>query len=77
MKVVVGREAIKKRWTQPEGVTTVHHEIMPPEINFFGNYAYILLTTTVAQRKKMEVKLIGKASMSLFGKKLMMPGRCI
>lgn len=40
MKVVEGGRLSKNAGHSPKGVTTVHHEIMPTEINFFDNYAY-------------------------------------
>lgn len=38
--IITGREAIKKRWTLPEGITILHHQINPEEIQLIGDYAY-------------------------------------
>ena len=38
--IIEGLEAIKKRWELPEGMTILHHELLPSEINILGNYAY-------------------------------------
>ena len=37
---VFGREAIKKRWTQPKGVKLLVHRVTPSEINVIDDYAY-------------------------------------
>lgn len=38
--IIEGREAIKKRWTLPEGVDILHHKINPSEIKIIAEYAY-------------------------------------
>ena len=38
--IISGREAIKERWMQWTGSKTLHHEIQPKEIKFFGDYAH-------------------------------------
>ncbi|MBT8288078.1 MAG: DUF4440 domain-containing protein [Bacteroidia bacterium] len=38
--IIEGRDAIKKRWTLPEGTRILHHELQPEEINILGNYAF-------------------------------------
>lgn len=38
--IIEGREAIQRRWTLPEGVNVLHHEINPAEIKIVGDYAY-------------------------------------
>lgn len=38
--IIVGREAIKKRWTLPEGVKIPFHKISPVEIQVIGDIAH-------------------------------------
>ena len=38
--IISGREAIRKRWTLPEGVQILEHTVTPSEINIINNYAY-------------------------------------
>lgn len=38
--IISGREAIKQRWMLGAGVKILHHEIIPQEIKFFGDYAH-------------------------------------
>ncbi|WP_165395237.1 YybH family protein [Flagellimonas allohymeniacidonis] len=38
--IISGREAIKKWWIQGSGSKVLHHEIVPEEIKFFGDYAH-------------------------------------
>jgi ketosteroid isomerase-like protein len=38
--IISGREAIKKKWTLPEGVRVLDHNITPSEIKVVGNLAY-------------------------------------
>ena len=38
--IIKGREAIKKRWTLPEGVKVPYHKITPTEIKIIDDYAY-------------------------------------
>lgn len=38
--IIVGHEAIKKRWTLPKGVTIQSHKVSPKEIKIIDNYAY-------------------------------------
>ncbi len=38
--IIAGREAIKKRWIQPEGVKILLHKVTPTEIKINGKYAY-------------------------------------
>ncbi len=39
-KIIEGTEAIKKRWQLAEGYKVLHHQIIPNEIKFIGDYAY-------------------------------------
>lgn len=38
--IVVGHNAIKKRWILPKGSSIQYHEISPKEIKIIDNYAY-------------------------------------
>lgn len=38
--IIEGAEALATYWKLPDGVTIVHHELHPREINVIGNYAY-------------------------------------
>ncbi len=38
--IISGREAIKKRWTLPPGVSVSYHKATPTEIKIEGKYAY-------------------------------------
>ncbi|NAY92984.1 DUF4440 domain-containing protein [Muricauda sp. JGD-17] len=38
--IISSREAIKAKWMQGAGAKILHHEILPQEIKFFGNYAH-------------------------------------
>ncbi len=38
--IISGRQAIKERWMQGASAKTLHHEIQPEEIKFFGDYAH-------------------------------------
>ncbi|RIV72073.1 YybH family protein [Flagellimonas aequoris] len=38
--IISGREAIKERWMLGAGTKILHHELLPLEIKFFGNYAH-------------------------------------
>lgn len=38
--IIEGREALAKYWELPKGITVLHHELKPSEINILGNYAY-------------------------------------
>ncbi|MCB0375165.1 MAG: DUF4440 domain-containing protein [Sinomicrobium sp.] len=38
--IITGREAIKNRWTLPEGVTVLQHRTRSVELKFIGDYAY-------------------------------------
>ena len=38
--IIEGIPAIEKRWTLPEGVTTLLHKATPEEIRITGDYAY-------------------------------------
>ncbi len=38
--IISGREAIKKRWTLPEGVSIKYHKVTPSEIKIIGDFAY-------------------------------------
>lgn len=38
--IIKGREAIKKRWTLPEGVSVPYHNIIPTEISIKDDWAY-------------------------------------
>lgn len=38
--IIEGKEAIKKRWVLPDGVSVPHHKISPVEIKVIGDYAY-------------------------------------
>jgi hypothetical protein len=38
--IIEGREAIKKRWTLPEGVQTIYNKIIPVEITIQNKHAY-------------------------------------
>ncbi|MEP5612978.1 MAG: nuclear transport factor 2 family protein [Cyclobacteriaceae bacterium] len=38
--IIQGRQAIKKRWTLPEGVVILNHKVTPIEIKVVGEYAY-------------------------------------
>lgn len=40
--IITGREAIKQRWTLPNGVKIPYHKITPIEIKIVGKYAYDL-----------------------------------
>lgn len=39
-KVLEGKEALKKYWTIPEDIKTIHHKITPSEITIKGKTAY-------------------------------------
>ncbi|MBQ0736489.1 YybH family protein [Aquimarina celericrescens] len=39
-KIIEGKTAIVEYWTLPEGVRTVHHKIMPDEIQIVEDTAY-------------------------------------
>ena len=39
-EIISGQEAIQKKWTPPEGITIVHHDIMPEEIVIKEDIAY-------------------------------------
>lgn len=39
-EIITGKEAIKKRWTLPEGVQTSYHKITPVEIVILDKTAY-------------------------------------
>lgn len=38
--IIVGYEAIKKRWTLPKGASIQSHKVSPKEIKIIDNYAY-------------------------------------
>jgi len=38
--IIVGREAIKKRWILPKGVKVLAHKVTPEEIKIIDDYAY-------------------------------------
>lgn len=38
--IIAGREAIKKRWILPEGVSVIRHVATPDEIKILGDHAY-------------------------------------
>jgi ketosteroid isomerase-like protein len=38
--IISGHDAIKKRWTLPDGVTILHHKSIPEEIEVMGSTAY-------------------------------------
>ncbi|WP_083157930.1 YybH family protein [Allomuricauda sp. CP2A] len=38
--IIAGREAIKQRWMLGAGTKILHHEIIPLEITFLGDYAH-------------------------------------
>lgn len=38
--IIAGKEAIKKRWTLPEGIKVTKHSATPTEIKVNGDYAY-------------------------------------
>ncbi len=38
--IIAGHEAIKKKWTLPEGVKILRHKVTPEEIRIVDNYAY-------------------------------------
>lgn len=38
--IMEGHADLKKYWKLPEGVTILHHELNPSEINVLGDYAY-------------------------------------
>jgi len=38
--IIVGHEAIKRRWTLPKGVKITSHEVTPKEIKIIEDYAY-------------------------------------
>ena len=38
--IIVGHEAIKKRWTLPKGVKIISHKVTPKEIKIIEDYAY-------------------------------------
>ncbi|HBK70136.1 MAG TPA: DUF4440 domain-containing protein [Flavobacteriaceae bacterium] len=38
--IIVGHEAIKKRWTLPKGTKIVSHKVTPKEIKVIEDYAY-------------------------------------
>lgn len=38
--IIEGREAIKARWTLPEGARILKHEVNPESISIIGNYAH-------------------------------------
>jgi ketosteroid isomerase-like protein len=38
--IITGREAIKKRWTLPEGLTIKYHKVTPSEIKIIDDFAY-------------------------------------
>lgn len=39
-KILTGKDAILAYWKLPEGISTVHHKLMPEEIKVIGNEAY-------------------------------------
>jgi len=38
--IIVGYEAIKKRWTLPKGTKVISHKVTPKEIKIIEDYAY-------------------------------------
>ena len=38
--IIEGNQALRKYWALPKGVTILHHELDPTEINILGDYAY-------------------------------------
>jgi len=38
--IIEGRDAIKKRWTLPQGVNILYHKILPEEIKILNDHAY-------------------------------------
>jgi len=40
LEIIEGREAIRKYWVLPEGVSTTYHKVTPQEIRVLGDYAH-------------------------------------
>lgn len=38
--IIIGKEAIKKRWKLPRGMRLIKHKVTPKEIKIIENYAY-------------------------------------
>ncbi len=38
--IIVGHDAIKKRWILPKGATIISHKVTPKEIKIINDYAY-------------------------------------
>jgi len=38
--IIIGRKAIKEKWTLPKGSSIVTHKVMPKEIKIIEDYAY-------------------------------------
>lgn len=60
--IIKGREAIKKRWILPAGVTVSHHKSTPTEIKIINNYAYDVgyYEGITVRKDKSEVSFRGK-----------------
>lgn len=60
--IIKGREAIKKRWILPSGVSVPYHKITPIEIKIIDNYAYDIgyYEGKTIRKDKSEVSWKGK-----------------
>ena len=38
--IIIGKEAIEKRWALPKGMKLIAHKVTPKEIKIIGDYAY-------------------------------------
>ncbi len=68
-KIIEGKTAIIKYWTLPEGVQTIHHKIMPDEIQIVGDTAYDYGYYEGATRKKDGTKVTWKGKYVIVWKK--------
>lgn len=69
-RIIEGKEAIRKRWTLPDGLKVTNHVAIPTEINVNGNFAYDYGYYEVATRRADSSTTSGKGKYVIVWKKV-------